>query len=170
MFELSTYHTGPFENIGEAHRRVRDYALANGFKPADGTQLELSYAINHGRSDRNGDGKVDSDLDGANIAPNRLNLSWTQRWSDALSSYLHVSRVASRNFATLGQRNAHFDGYTTADAYLKWASGDAGDWTLGVQNLVNRQYINYVSQTVGDDASYFAGRGRVVSLTWQQAF
>ena len=33
---LSTYHTGPFENIGEAHRRVRDYALANGFKPADG--------------------------------------------------------------------------------------------------------------------------------------
>ena len=33
---LSTYHTGPFENIGEAHRRVRDYALANGFKPVDG--------------------------------------------------------------------------------------------------------------------------------------
>ena len=33
---LSTYHTGPFENIGEAHRRVRDYALANGFRPADG--------------------------------------------------------------------------------------------------------------------------------------
>ena len=33
---LSTYHTGPFENIGEAHRRVRGYARENGFKPADG--------------------------------------------------------------------------------------------------------------------------------------
>ena len=46
----------------------------------------------------------------------------------------------------------------------------AGDWTLGVQNLANKQYINYVSQTVGDNDSYFAGRGRVLSLTWQQAF
>ena len=50
------------------------------------------------------------------------------------------------------------------------SSSRAGDWTLGVQNLANEQYINYVSQTVGDDDSYFAGRGRVVSLTWQQAF
>jgi len=39
-----------------------------------------------------------------------------------------------------------------------------------VQNLANRQYINYVSQTVGDEASYFAGRGRTASLTWQQVF
>ena len=39
-----------------------------------------------------------------------------------------------------------------------------------MQNLANKQYVNYVSQTVGDNDSYFAGRGRVVSLTWQQAF
>ena len=144
-------------------------ARAN-WQPLEGTRLDASFAINRGRSDRNSDGRIDSDLDGANIAPNRLNLSWTQRWNDAWSSYLQLSHLYSRDFSTLGQRTAHFDGYSTADAYLKWHSGSAGDWTLGVQNLANKQYVNYVSQTVGDDDSYFAGRGRVVSLTWQQAF
>lgn len=33
---LSTYHTGPFENIGEAHCRVLDYAHENGFRPTRG--------------------------------------------------------------------------------------------------------------------------------------
>lgn len=157
-------------NVARQRTEISGWEARAGWTPRTDTRLELSYAINHGRSDRNGDGKVDSDLDGANIAPNRLNLSWTQRWNGALSSYLQISRLASRDFATLGARTARFDGYVTADAYLKWQTDAAGDWTLGVQNLANRQYVNYVSQTVGDDDSYFAGRGRTVSLTWQQAF
>lgn len=140
------------------------------WQPVDGAQLDASFAINRGRSDRNGDGRVDSDLDGANIAPNRLNLSWTQRWNDALSSYLQLSHAYGRDFATLGQRSAHFDGYSTADAYVKWHTDATGDWTLGVQNLANAQFTNYISQTIGDNDSYFAGRGRVLSLTWQQVF
>ena len=157
-------------NVARQRIEISGWEARAGWKPLAGTQLTMSYAINHGRSDRNGDGRVDSDLDGANIAPNRLNLSWTQQWSGDWSSYLQVSRLAGRDFATLGQRSGHFDGYTTADAYLRWNAGRAGEWTLGVQNLANRQYFNYVSQTVGDDASYFAGRGRTVSLGWQQTF
>lgn len=157
-------------NVMRQRTAISGWEARANWQPLDGTRLDASFAINRGRSDRNGDGQVDSDLDGANIAPNRLNLSWTQRWNDALSSYLQLSHAYSRDFATLGRRSAHFDGYSTADAYLKWHTGSAGDWTLGVQNLANKQYINYVSQTVGDDDSYFAGRGRVLSLTWQQAF
>ncbi|HET6433391.1 TonB-dependent receptor [Dyella sp.] len=157
-------------NVARQRIEISGWEARAGWKPLDGTRLAMSYAINHGRSDRNGDGRVDSDLDGANIAPNRLNLSWTQRWDDAWSSMLQVSRLASRDFATLGVASGHFDGYVTADAFVRWHSRDVGEWTLGVQNLANRQYINYVSQTVGDDASYFAGRGRTVSLSWQQTF
>lgn len=157
-------------NVMRQRTAISGWEARANWQPLDGTRLDASFAINRGRSDRNGDGQVDSDLDGANIAPNRLNLSWTQRWNDAWSSYLQLSHAYSRDFATLGRRSAHFDGYSTADAYLKWHTNSAGDWTLGVQNLANKQYINYVSQTVGDNDSYFAGRGRVLSLTWQQAF
>ena len=157
-------------NVMRQRTAISGWEARAHWQPLEGSRFDASFAINRGRSDRNGDGRIDSDLDGANIAPNRLNLSWTQRWNDAWSSYLQVSHAYSRDFATLGRRSAHFDGYSTADAYLKWHTGSAGDWTLGVQNLGNTQYINYVSQTVGDDDSYFAGRGRVVSLTWQQVF
>ncbi|HEY8586165.1 MAG TPA: TonB-dependent receptor [Rhodanobacter sp.] len=157
-------------NVMRQRTAISGWEARANWQPLVGTRFDASFAINRGRSDRNGDGKVDSDLDGANIAPNRLNLSWTQRWNDAWSSYLQVSHAYSRSFTTLGRRSAHFDGYSTADAYVKWHGRGAGDWTLGVQNLGNRQFINYVSQTVGDNDSNFAGRGRVVSLTWQQAF
>ncbi|MPT24034.1 MAG: aliphatic amidase, partial [Starkeya sp.] len=43
--------------------------------PVDGLKLSLGYAHLIGRSDTNNDGKVDSDLDGANISPDRLNLA-----------------------------------------------------------------------------------------------
>jgi iron complex outermembrane receptor protein len=157
-------------DVARQRTEISGWEARAGWAPHAGTRLNASYAINHGRSDRNGDGQVDSDLDGANSAPNRLNVSWTQQWNEPLSSYLQLSHLASRDFATLGARTAHFDGYVTADAYVKWHAGAAGTWTLGVQNLTNKQYINYVSQTVGDDDSYFAGRGRTVSLTWQQVF
>jgi iron complex outermembrane recepter protein len=157
-------------NVARQRIQISGWETRASWKPFEQTRFTLSYAINHGRSDRNGDGKVDSDLDGANIAPNRLNVSWTQHWNGALSSYLQVSRLASRGFSTLGKPTASFRGYTTADSYLAWQTGGAGRWTLGVQNLTNRQYINYISQTVGDDGSYFAGRGRTVSLNWQQTF
>ncbi|HXE78413.1 MAG TPA: TonB-dependent receptor [Rhodanobacter sp.] len=157
-------------DVARQRTEISGWEARAGWKPRVGTDFTASYAINRGRSDRNGDGKVDSDLDGANIAPNRLNLSWTQRWSEPLSTYLQISHLASRDFDTLGTRTAHFDGYVTADAYVKWQAGAVGTWTLGMQNLANKQYINYVSQTVGDDDSYFAGRGRTVSLTWQQVF
>ncbi|MEO7071821.1 MAG: TonB-dependent receptor [Rhodanobacter sp.] len=157
-------------NVARQRIAISGWEARAHWQPIDATQFNASFAINRGRSDRNGDGKVDSALDGANIAPNRLNLSWNQRWNDALSSYLQVSRIYSRDFATLGKQTAQFHGYSTADAYVKWHTGTAGDWTLGVQNLANKQFINYIAQTIGSDTSYFAGRGRVLSLTWQQVF
>jgi iron complex outermembrane receptor protein len=157
-------------NVARQRTAISGWEARANWQPLTGTQFNAAYAINQGRSDRNGDGKVDSDLDGANIAPNRLNVSWAQRWNDALSSYLQLSHAFSRDFTTLGQRSAQFAGYSTADAYVKWRADEAADWTLGVQNLTNTQFINYVSQTVGDNNSWFAGRGRVVSLTWQHEF
>ena len=40
-------------------------------------QLGLGYSHSRGRYDLNGDGKVDTKLDGANIAPDRLSLNWS---------------------------------------------------------------------------------------------
>src|SRR5690606_15945421 len=141
-----------------------------GWTPREDTRLSLAYAAIDGESDVDGDGRVDSDLDGANISPDRVNLGWSQAWSGAWSSHLQLNHYRDRDFQRLGNPNGHFDGYTTADAFVRFQGG-GGQWTLGVENLANEDYVTYYSQTIGlDPLSYFTGRGRTVSLTWQARF
>lgn len=65
----------------------------------------------------------------------------------------------------------HFNGYTVADQGLTWASrwGDVG---LGIENLLDRQYIGYFSQANpgGTREDYFAGHGRIYTLSWRRTF
>jgi iron complex outermembrane receptor protein len=137
--------------------------------PVPGLRLGLGYAHLQGRVDRNGDGRVDADLDGANIGPDRLNLS-----ADWVSGPVSV-RVQSRtHFAKRfdgGDRRNDFAGYHVLDGAVavqtKW-----GQVSLSGQNLLNRQYIDYNSDTQRptDNLLFFAGRGRSLTLGWMGRF
>lgn len=157
-------------NVVRERTEIEGVEARIGWAPTDDTQLSLGYAAINGRSDRDRDGRVDSDLDGANISPDRVNLGWTQAFGDAWSTRVQVNHFLDRDFERQGQPAGAFDGYTTADAFVRFDAGRAGLWTLGLENLADKDYISYNSQTVGDDESYFAGRGRVLSLTWQARF
>ena len=52
-----------------------------------------------------------------------------------------------------------------------WRAG-FGDVSLGVQNLLDEDYISYNSDTTRptDNGSYFAGRGRTVTLGLTRRF
>ena len=83
---------------------------------SDRDLIGLRYAETDGRYDANGDNRVDSDLDGANIAPDRINLSWDRHWSDRIATRLQVNRLADREFDNAaGVTTAEFDGYATVD-------------------------------------------------------
>lgn len=157
-------------SVARERTELQGWELAAGWRPFAGTEFGLDWASTDGRSDRDGDGRVDSDLDGANISPDRVVLSWTQSLGDAFSSRLQVARNGSRRFERLGAQVAAFDGYTTLDALLRWDTGRHGELTLGVENLLDRQYITYYSQTLGTNATWFAGRGRTASLAWTRTF
>ncbi|MGL6159952.1 TonB-dependent receptor [Microbulbifer sp.] len=136
----------------------------------DKDTLELRYAYSDGRYDSDQDGKVDSDLDGANIAPNRVNLSWARSWSDRLSTRLQANLLLNRDFEnSAGETVAEFDGYTTIDLSANLKALD-GDFTLGLQNLTNEDYFTYHAQTVGRDTTYFKGLGRSVNLSYSRLF
>ncbi|MCR8922923.1 TonB-dependent receptor [Dasania sp. GY-MA-18] len=132
--------------------------------------LGLRYAYTEGEYDSDESGSVDTDLDGANIAPNRLNLSWDRNWSAALSTRLQINHLYNRNFKDLdGVSYAKFKGYTTADLSANLESS-LGTFTLGVQNLTNEDYFSYYSQTVGNDERNFKGLGRSYSIGYHRAF
>jgi iron complex outermembrane receptor protein len=131
--------------------------------PVEGLVLGGAFAWVRGRTDSNNDGRLDGDLDGANIAPNRLNL-YAALERGPFYARLAVRKYFARSFK--GQPAANdFEGYALLDALLGYRLG-AHRVMLGAQNLTDRQYITYYSDTQGpaDNLRYFAGRGRTFTL------
>jgi len=136
----------------------------------DTDTLGLRYARTEGRYDSDGDGRVDTDLGGANISPDRINLSWDRSWPREITSRLQANHVLDREFDNkAGVTTAEFDGYTTIDLSLEMAAL-GGNVTLAMQNLTNTDYFTYYSQTSPNDIRNFKGLGRTVSLGYQKSF
>lgn len=153
--------------------------------PINGLKLNVGYAHIQGRFDSDAvpDGKVDSDLDGVNISPDRLNLAANYAngpFSARLQTQVYFKRRFDGKARAADDANpAHplqladndFGGYTLTDAYIRYQTG-VGGISLSVQNLFNKQYIDYSSDTrlPRDQLSYFAGRGRTFTLGWDYRF
>lgn len=146
--------------------------------PIDGLKVNVGYAHIKGRFDSDviPDGKVDTDLDGVNISPDRLNLGASFD-RGPIAARVQTSYYLSRTFrndpprAPLDRRN-NFGGYNVTDASVRYQSGSLGGLTLAVQNLFDTQYIDYNSDTrlATDPFSNFAGRGRTFTLSWDYRF
>jgi iron complex outermembrane receptor protein len=148
--------------------------------PIEGLKLGVGYAHIQGRFDSDAnrgapDGIVDTDLDGVNISPDRLNLSASfnrGRIAALVQSNFYLSRTfhADAGKPRPDQRN-NFGGYNVTDATVRYDTGFGGI-SLSAQNLLNAQYIDYSSDTrlPTDNLSYFAGRGRTFTLGWDYRF
>ena len=137
--------------------------------PIDGLRLNLGYSDLAGRRDSNGDDAVDIELDGTNIAPDRLIAGATYRSGPVTARVAHNVNFA-RRFDGNDPRN-DFGGYSTTDALVRYDSA-IGALTLSATNLFDKQYISYWSDTQRptDSLRFFAGRGRVVTLGWDMRF
>lgn len=154
--------------------------------PIPGLKLGVGYAHIQGRYDSdagriglNGqslaDGIVDTDLDGVNISPDRVNLSATYN-RGRVSAIVQTQYYLSRSFhadADKPQPNPlnNFGGYAVTDASIRYQTRFGG-LRLSVQNLFNKFYIDYSSDTrlQADNLAYFAGRGRSFTLSWDYSF
>lgn len=143
--------------------------------PIDGLRLSTGYAHIAGRYDsdtRAPDGVVDTDLDGTNISPDRLNAA-ADFARGPLSARVQTQVYFARTFhgkANPDPRN-DFGGYTVTDASLRYQTKIGGIY-LTAQNIFNRFYIDYNSDTrlPTDNLNYYAGRGRSFTLGWDMRF
>ncbi len=130
-------------------------------------------ALLEGKSDRDGDGAVDRRLPGANISAPKLSLYWDKSWSPAFTTRLQslsLLRRSNPDHIAAGD----FNGYTLFDLLVSWRAGDRQTVSLGIENLLDRDYISYYSQTLtgstATNANYYAGRGRSLSLRYRLEF
>ncbi len=142
--------------------------------PVDGLKLGTGYAHLSGRTDSNKDDKVDIDLDGANISPDRVNL-WASYNRGPVSARVQAGLYLDRKFDG-APANTAFSGYTLTDAVLRYDLPRLGGITLAASNLFDVDYVTYNSQSIRstvaatDNARFFTGRGRTVTLGWDYRF
>lgn len=133
------------------------------------TRLDLIYSRIEGRFDSDGDNHVDSDLSALDMPPDRLGLSWNQRWPGRWFSRLQIHHDFSRRFHQLDAPSLQSSDYTLVDLLLDRKSA-VGRWSFGIANLTDRHYVTYVTQTVIQDDRVYAGLGRSYQLTWRGDF
>ncbi len=156
-------------NVQRQATRIRGIEANLAWQATEDTRVGLAHARAQGEYDSNGDDRVDSDLQGINISPDRTTAFWEQRWTPGFSTRLQASHAADRGFERRGVEVSRFAGYTTVDLQGQVAL-PLGRLAFGVENLLGRQYITYYSQTTPSDEDYVAGRGRVFSVNGSHRF
>ena len=152
--------------------RIRGIDLTGVFDVTDQIAAGFTYAWIEGEFDSDDDGSVDTDLDGLNIAPNRLNLYTEMGFDVGLKARVQLSHLFDRDFEGPAARpDANFDGHTLADLFIAQEFGD-GRLSLGIENLFDKRYVPYFSQTESfqRDDTLFIGAGRTLTLAYQHEF
>lgn len=129
------------------------------------------YSWIDGRFDSDRDDRVDTDLDGLNIGPNRLNV-FLEGGHGPVTGRLQVSRLFARDFdGPAARAGIRFGGYTVGEMSLALTTR-AGIVRLGIDNLLDEQYVTYFSQVEPNQGAgtYFAGPGRTLLLTVERRF
>ncbi|MEM8492733.1 MAG: TonB-dependent receptor [Pseudomonadota bacterium] len=145
---------------------VAEYALESS------QVIGANYSNADGQFDSDGIGGVDTDLDGVNIGPNRLNLYAYGPLAQVITWRVTLSYLEDRDFrGPAAPVNRDFDGYWIANAFANWDTR-SGQLYLGVENLFNEGYFTYFAQTEpGARAdTFFRGNGRTLTLGWDYTF
>lgn len=166
---LSPNADGIFE-VNREKTEIQGFEVTTEYALSTDTLLGVMYAHNDGKFDSDDNGQVDTKLGGRNIAPRRANLYWTQNWSSDVDSRVQWNHYFDRHIYSGSQSVNNFDGYSTLDFTMKLMTQGAGDFTFGIENLLDEDYFTYYAQTAGNDARNFKGRGRTLRLNWQYAW
>ena len=156
--------------VNREKTEINGFELATEYALSTETALGLMYADNDGEFDSDDNGQVDTKLGGRNIAPRRANLYWTQNWTSGVDSRLQWNKFFDRHIYTGAEAINNFDGYSTVDFSINMMTDTAGEFTFGIENLLDEDYFTYYAQTAGNDARNFKGRGRTLRLNWRYSF
>jgi iron complex outermembrane receptor protein len=156
--------------------RVRGWEATGEVHVSKTASLFGSYARIDGKTAATAGAPMDVDLGARSQGPDKAVLGANWQWTPAAHVRLQAAHVADRDInigRKVGTANLeeHFKGYTLVDLAAGWDSA-YGKLGVGVENLLDRQYIGYYPQSVNykDAGSYFAGRGRTFSASWTRTF
>lgn len=156
--------------------RVKGFEFVGEWRPQQDWTLSATYATTRGKTAAVAGGPLDVALGARSQGPDKLVAAARWTLTPSASVRLQAAHYASRHInqgrtAGTARLEENFEGYTVADLGIAWAS-PWGEFGLGIENLLDRQYIGYFSQSnpSGTGEDYFAGHGRTFTLSWRRSF
>jgi iron complex outermembrane recepter protein len=163
-------------SISRVPIRVKGVEFAGEWRPHRDWMLSTTYATTRGKTAASAGAPLDVDLGARSQGPDKLVSAVRWAVTPSTSVRLQAAHYASRHInegrmAGTARLEENFNGYTLADFSVAWASR-WGDFGLGIENLLDRQYIGYYPQSnpAGTGEDYFAGRGRAYTFSWRRTF
>jgi iron complex outermembrane receptor protein len=143
---------------------IKGYEFSGDFRFSDDWKATLIYSRAMGYTVFTANGPLTKHMGVTDVMPAKLGASLTWNFSEYGNATLGGTTLLSRNLNQGTSAAEHIGGYTLWDLEVNYDARKFGKLTLGVENLADRQYILAFNQ-VDSFQNFFAGRGRVVSIT-----
>jgi iron complex outermembrane recepter protein len=172
--------------LNRAPTRIKGVELSGDWRFNDQWKVSALYSRIRGKTAfwnaaLNGDypaGGLNKPIGVSDINPDKIGASVTWKFNPNGDVTLNATKLMSRDLSGEDVREfdgeeyefeEHTNGYTLFDLSVNYRVEDYGRFTVGIENLFDKQYILSWSQ-VDFFKNYFAGRGRMVSFTYEYTF
>lgn len=155
---------------------VKGWEVSGEWKPARAWSVFGSYALTDGKTAASQGAPLDLDLGARSQGPDKAVLGANWAWMPKAQLRVQATHLFDRDInigRKVGTSNLeeHFKGYTLADFAASWES-QHGRFGVSVENLFDKQYVGYYSQSANalDASGTYAGRGRTLAVNWSRTF
>jgi len=147
---------------------IKGWEFQGEFNVTDTIRVTALYSHTEGKTRTTNTGPLTREMGVLDINPDKIGASVRWQFTEDGDVTLGSTTLLSRDLNEGAAGEEHTDGYTLFDLGANYRIG-SGLITLGVENVTNKFYILSWSQVVGF-RNYWAGRGRVTSLTYTMNF
>ena len=156
---------------------IKGFELSGEWKASRTLKANALYSRIRGKTQFFAGGGLQRPMGVNDINPDKFGVSGTWNPTAQSSVTLGATTLMSRDLsasqvrpnATVATFEEHTQGYTLIDLGATYDLGRYGQFTLGIENLTDKQYILSWSQVPGF-RNFWAGRGRMVSVSHELKF
>ncbi len=148
--------------------KLTGYEFTGEYKVTSALKFSVLYSHMKGFTRTSETGPLTRQQGMGNVSPDKLNLSTTWKFMPKASLTLDVEKVFSRNINVGAAGEEHTGSLTLAHLTASYST-EWGDFSVGIENLTDKYYILPWAQ-IDQFNNYFAGRGRVISVSYAVRF
>ncbi|MDH5823816.1 TonB-dependent receptor [Luteimonas sp. RD2P54] len=143
---------------------IEGFEASGEWRPSEAWRLTALYSRIRGKTTFGNTGPLSREMGINDISPDKLSGAATWAFNARGDVTLGATMLFDRDINEGTSAEEHTSGYTLFDLSANYDFERYGRLSLGIENLTNKQYILSWSQ-IDFWKNYFAGRGRMVSLT-----